>query len=126
MAKWVLKFASYRKKNDIFDAVKSGQKTIETRPINLAVKRNYSQVKVGDVLVMVSLKTKEKLEKVVTFAHVYKSVAEMVKEEPVGKIIPGVKTPEELMVIFEELKKKWGRSYANKLEKYGIVAIGFR
>ena len=125
MAKWILKFASYKKKNDIFDAVKNGEKTIETRPINLEAKRNYSQVKVGDVLRMVSLDTKEEMEKVVTFVHPYKSVSDLAKNEPVGKIIPGVKTSKELVDIFEELKKKWGKSYSNKLEKYDIVAIGF-
>lgn len=126
MARWTLKFASYKKRNDIFDAVKSGEKTIETRPINLAVKQNYSQVKVGDVLVMISLDTKERIEKRVTFVHIYKSVTELAKKEPVGKILPGVKISEELVDVFEEFKKKWGKSYANKLEKYGIVAIGFK
>jgi ASC-1-like (ASCH) protein len=126
MARWILKFASYKKRNDIFDAVKRGEKTIETRSINLAAKRNYSQVKPEDILVMLSLDTKERIEKIVTFVHIYKSVAEMAKKESTEKIIPGVKTSKELIDIFEELKKKWGRSYANKLEKYGIVAMGFK
>jgi len=124
MARWILKFAFWKEKNDIFEMVKSGKKTIEDRPLNLEKKRNYSKVKPGDTLVLLSLDTGEKIEKRATFVHVYRSVEEMAKNEPVEKIIPGVKTPEKLVNIFEELKKKWGRNYARKLEKYGIVAIG--
>ena len=124
MAKWVLKFASWKTKNDIFEMIKSGAKTIEDRPLNLEKKRNYSKIKPGDTLVLYSLDTGEKIEKKAQFVRVYKSVKEMAENEPIGKIISGAKTPEELVSIFEELKKKWGENYARKLEKYGIVAIG--
>jgi ASC-1-like (ASCH) protein len=124
MARWFLKFASYKKKNDIFDMVKSGKKTIEDRPYNPEKARNYSKVKPGDTLVLCSLDTGEKLEKKATRVCVYKSIREMAENEPIGKIIPGVKSSEELVGLFEEFKKKWGGSYARKLEKYGIVAIG--
>lgn len=124
MARWVLRFAAWKKKNDIFEAVKSGRKTIETRLNNKESKRNYSQVKPGDVLVLLSVGTREKIEKKVNYVHVYKSVAEMAENEPVDKIIPGCQSGAELVAIFEQLKKKWGRNYAQKLEKYGIVAIG--
>lgn len=124
MARWVLKFAAWKKKNDVFEMIKSGQKTIEDRPYNPEAKRNYSKIIPGDTLVLMSKDTKEKIEKKASFVHFYKSVAEMAENEAVGKIIPGVKTPEELVGIFEELKKKWGKNYAYKLEKYGIVAIG--
>jgi ASC-1-like (ASCH) protein len=124
MTKWVLKFASWKKKNDIFEMVKSGKKTIEDRPYNPEKKRNYSKVKPGDILVLKSLDTGEKIEKTTRFTHIYKSVAEMAENEPVGKIIPGCRSAEELVAIFEQLKKKWGRNYARKLGKYGIVAIG--
>lgn len=126
MGKWLLKFASFEKENDIFDAVRSGKKTIETRPLNKQSKRNYSRVKPGDVLIMHSLDTNEKIYKTATYVHVYKSVDEMVENEPVDKIWPGIKTPEELLEIYKKAKKKWGKSYAEKLDKYGIVAIGFK
>lgn len=124
MAKWVLKFASWKKKNDIFEMVKSGEKTIEDRPYNPEKKRNYSKVKPGDTLVLKSLDTGEKIEKKASFIHVYRSVEKMARNEPVEKIIPGVKSPKDLVEIFEQLKKKWGSNYARKLENYGIVAIG--
>ena len=124
MAKWVLKFASWKKKNDIFEMVKSGKKTIEDRPYNPEKKRNYGKVKPGDILILKSLDSGEIIEKKVKYVHIYPSVLEMAKNEPVEKIIPGVKTAQELVGIFEQLKRKWGRNYARKLEKYGIVAIG--
>ena len=124
MARWVLKFASWKKPNDIFEMVKSGQKTIEDRPLNLDKRRNFGQIKPGDILVCVSLDTKEKIERIVKWVKIYQSIRKMAEYEPVDQIIPGVKTADELVAIFEQLKKKWGNSYARKLEKYGIVAIG--
>ncbi len=122
--RWVLKFASYKSKDDIFNAVVKGKKTIETRPRNPGSRKDYSKIKVGDVLALVSLDSGREIEKTVTFVHTYKFVKEMAENEPAGKIFPGVSTSAELEEVFEEFKKKWGRSYAQKLEKYGIVAIG--
>lgn len=124
MAKWLLRFASYKKRDDIFNSVKTGAKTIETRPFNPENKRNYSQVEPGDVLVFYSLDSKESFERMATFTHVYPSVKDMAKNEPVDKIFPGIVTPQKLISVYEDLKSKWGKSYAQKLEKYGIVAIG--
>jgi len=126
MSKWFLKFASYKEKNDIFKLVISGAKTIETRPFDPRKKRNYSQVKPGDILQFYSLDSKEKIDKVATFTHVYRSVREMTENEPIEKIFPGIKTAEALMNVYDEVKKKWGKDYAYVLEKYGIVAIGFK
>lgn len=126
MAKWFLKFASYIAPNDIFDAVKSGKKMIETRPRNKKSKRDYSSIKPGDTLVMQSNETRERIEKKVVFVHLYVSIKELAENELVEKIFPGVQTPNELVLIFEDFKKKWGRRYAEKLDKYGVVAIGFK
>ncbi len=124
MSRWLLRFSSYKEKDDIFRLIESGEKTIETRPYNPLKKCNYSKVKPGDTLIFQSLDSGKKIEKTATFMHVYKSVEEMVKNEPVDKIFPGIKTQENLLRVYDEVKKKWGRSYARKLEKYGIVAIG--
>jgi ASC-1-like (ASCH) protein len=126
MPRWYLKFASYKTPNDIFNAVKTGDKTIETRPGNAKGKKNYADIKPEDILIMRSNDTGEELAKVVTFVHSYKSISEMAENEPVGKIIPGINTTEELVNVFDKLKKKWGRRYTEKLEKFGIVAIGFK
>lgn len=126
MASWFLKFASYKTKDDIFNLVKLDKKTIETRPFNPNKKRNYSQIVPGDTLVCYSLDSQEKIEKTATFVRVYKSVEDMLEQEPIGQIFPGVDNSDNLLKIYGELKIKWGKSYARKLEKYGIVAIGFR
>ena len=75
MARWVLKFASYKIKDDIFDAVITRKKTIETRPRNPESREDYSKIKVGDKLVLYSLDSGKKIEKIVTFVHVYNSVS---------------------------------------------------
>lgn len=126
MAKWFLKFASYKKPNDVFDMVKSGSKTIETRPRNKESSRDYSRIKPGDTLIMQSNDTGERIEKTVTFVHLYDSIEGLAENEPVKKVLPGVSSSNELIEVFQELKKRWGRRYGEKLEKFGIVAIGFK
>lgn len=126
MTKWFLKFASYNTPNDIFEAVKSGEKTIETRPRNKESNRDYSRIKPGDTLVMQSNETGERVERTVIFLHKYDSVKQLAENEPVENIFPGIKFPDELIEIFEILREKWGKRYAEKLDKYGIVAIGFK
>ena len=53
----------------------------------------------------------------------YKSVAQMAKNEEVDKIVPRVKSAQELINVFEEFKKKWGKNYAKKLTENGIVVL---
>lgn len=118
----ILKFGSWKKENDIFEAVKNGIKTIETRPAT----EKYLGIGVGDRLTLVSLETSETCERKVSYVHKYKTVEEMGENEEVSKIVPGVKTKEELVEVFEEFKKKWGKEYAEKLEKFGIVAVGLK
>ena len=72
--KWILRFASYKTPDDIFDLVVNGQKTIETRP-------NIKDFKVGDKLVLVSIASKRKIEKTVSFVHIYKSPEEMLEND---------------------------------------------
>ncbi|QQS39204.1 hypothetical protein IPM62_01145 [Candidatus Woesebacteria bacterium] len=86
--------------------------------------KNPANFKPGDILVLKPLDSSEVLDRIVDFIHVYSSVEEMAKNEPVEKIFSGCKSPEELAEIFEEVKKKWGKVYTYKIEKYGIVAIG--
>lgn len=125
MKTWFLKFASNKTPDDIFNFVVSGQKTIETRPVNPKDHPNYTEVQVGDKLLFHSLDSSREIEKTVTFVHIYKSVQDMVSSEPIEKILPSIKTPQELLDIYEQVKQKWGAEYAKNLETHGIVAIGF-
>ncbi len=124
--RWLLKFGSYQSRDDIFHMVERGLKTIETRPINKDKKKNYSQIAVGDKLVLVSLDTKRRIEREVTFVHIYDSVAAMAEHEDPGKIYPGIKNAKELISLFDNLKMRWGAEYARKLETFGVVAIGMK
>ena len=123
MKKWILRFASYRKPDDIFDLVLSGEKTIETRPRNPKSSRDYAKIQVGDVLILKSVVSVRIIEKKVSAVHLYGSVNEMVEKEDEEKIFPGIGSKENLVGFFEAVGKKW-RSYAEKLDKYGIIAIG--
>lgn len=125
MTVWNLKFSSYKKPNDIFNFLKSGEKTIETRPYNPS-KSDYSKVVPGDVIIFESADNGETTRKVVAFVHLYDSLNKMVSNEPVNKILLGVGSPEKLLKVYDELKDKWGKDYKNALEKYGVVAIGIK
>lgn len=125
MVTWFLKFASNQTPDDIFNFVVSGLKTIETRPINPNDHPSYVEIKIGDKLVFHSLDSGREIEKNVTFVHIYKSVQDMVISEPVQQILPGIKTPQEMLDVYEQVKQKWGGEYAYNLEHFGIVAIGF-
>lgn len=122
MGREILKFASWKNPNDIFQAVKNGDKTIETRPATA----KYRAIQKGDELILLSLETGEKITKMVGWIHYYQTVEEMAKKEEVDQIVPGVKTAEELVEVFEAFKSKWGEEYASKLKQYGIVAIGLK
>lgn len=125
MAKWVLKFASYKTTDDILNLVESGRKTLETRPYNPKSANNYALVAPGDTLVMTSTQTGKTIEKTAVRTRVYKTITQMANVEAVDKILPGVSTPEQLIAVFDELKKKWGTAYARKIDQYGIVVIEF-
>jgi len=124
MKKWLLRFASYKEPDDIFNCVANGTKTIETRPVNPESKNNYANIKIGDQITILSLETGKTIDKTAKFVHVYKSVDEMINNEEPKAIFPTIKTRDELRKVYDDVKKKWGSEYKRKLETYGIVAIG--
>lgn len=120
MAKtWILKFAFHERPDDIFDLIVNGKKTIETRPAT----KNFQ---VGDKLILVSLVSKRKIYRKITFIHKYDSIEEMVAKEDEEKIFPKVGSKENLLKIYEDIKKKWGKKYKDSLDHQGIVAIGIK
>lgn len=127
MKTWYLKFASNERPDDIFDLIVSGQKTIETRSRNPNDGDNdYTNVKPGDILHFKSLDSGREIYKTVVFNHVYNTIYEMVENEDVEKILPGVGSKENMLKIYETVKEKWGKKYKYELENFGIVAIGFK
>lgn len=124
---WNLKFASLNKPDDIFELIVSGKKTIETRSRNPTEGENdYTNVKPGDTLHFYSLDTGRELNKTVISNHIYDSVEDMIAQEDVEQILPGVGSKERYIEQLEEAKNKWGEKYKFELEHYGIVAIGFK
>ena len=127
MKTWKLKFASYKEKDDIFNMILNGKKTIETRSRKPNDGENdYSNIEVGDKLEITSLDSGKKVEKIVTFNHAYNSVEKLVQHEDVTKILPNISNNDEYLKIIEEVKNKWGEKYKFELESYGMVAIGFK
>ena len=127
MKTWFLKFASKETPDDIFNLIVSGQKTIETRSRNPTEGENdYSNIKVGDKLLIKSLDSGRELSKEVVSIHIYDTVSEMIQNEDVEKILPGVGSKDKMIENFEVVKNKWGEKYKFELEHYGIVAINFK
>lgn len=75
---------------------------------------------------MVSVVSKRKIEKEITFVHKYKSPEEMLIKEDYKKIFPDIGSKENLLKVYEEAKIKWGKKYKDELEKFGIVAMGLK
>ncbi len=125
MKTYNLDFSSVKTKDDIFNKIVSGEKSIETRPrVEYGV--DFSLIIPGDIIAFKSLDSGRKVEKEVTFLHVYTSLEEMVKNEDVEKISPGIGSKEKLLARYEELKIIWkDRGYAELLAS-GVVAIGFK
>ncbi|HKC04776.1 MAG TPA: hypothetical protein VKC54_02810 [Patescibacteria group bacterium] len=127
MKVWNLKFSSLNKTDDIFDFLVSGEKTVETRSRNPNDgESDYANVKPGDVLHFKSLDTGKEIEKIVVSNHVYNSVEDLVENENVEKILPGIGSKENYLKQFEEVKNKFGEKYKYEVENYGMVAISFK
>lgn len=124
MANWLLKCASYKTPDDIYNLIKSGKKSIETRPYNPGKPNDYSKIKSGDIITFLSLDSGNTFTKTATSVHVYPTISAMVMSESPESILPGIGDATSLIQLYEELKKKWGSEYAYKLDTYGIVAIG--
>lgn len=108
--KYTLRFRVVDK--DIFDAIRSGKKKVETR----AATEKYRSIKAGDTLVLVC--GKEKFEKRVKSAKIYKSITVLVKKYKPNELIPGLKTREELEAAYYNFP-----SYKEKIARVGLTAL---
>lgn len=95
----------------IFDAIKSGQKKIETR----AAVENYRKIGKGDTIVFVC--GKKTLKKKVATAKLYKSIGAVFKDYKIKDIFP-------LLSIISEARKVYFSfpGYRDKIKKYGLIA----
>ena len=97
---------------DIFEAIKDGRKTVETR----AASPKFSDIKAGDIIVLKC--GRERIEKLVKKATIFKNVESLIKKYKISQIHPGVNS-------FAELGKKLVSfpGYREKIKKYGLIAL---
>ena len=97
---------------DIFEAIKSGRKNIETRA---ATVRNIT-MQAGDEIFFVC--GKQSLKRSITKATKYKTIKAMLRDYRVKQIAPDLKTENDL----RDMYFAWP-SYRDKIRKYGLVAL---
>lgn len=110
MTKHILKIRQVDKV--VFDAIKNGQKSIETR----VATDKYRKIKTGDVLVFVC--GDEKLEELVKGVSIYRSIDEMVRVINFKNIMPFVDSVDEMKRVYFSFP-----NYKEKIEKFGLVAL---
>ena len=100
------------KEKAIFDALVSGNKSVETR----AGTPRALLVQEGDIAVF--LCGKERLEKKVRKVSHFSSIEEMLKSYSPGDINPAVDNPEDLKAMYMAFP-----GYEDKIKQYGIAAF---
>ncbi|HMB65998.1 MAG TPA: class I tRNA ligase family protein, partial [Patescibacteria group bacterium] len=115
------KCLNFRRK-DIFQAIKKGEKTVETRALNPEEKdRYFGDIKEGEEAflnlkqedhILDSLRTKIKRVKI------YNSIEELTAEENIQEIMPEAKTEKDLIELYNNIP-----GYKDKIEANGLVAL---
>ncbi|MDD5145585.1 MAG: hypothetical protein PHF44_01965 [Candidatus Pacebacteria bacterium] len=96
----------------IFNAIKSGEKRVETR----AATTKFLNLKRGDGLRFVC--GKDRFEKQVKKFAIFKSIDELVKKYKVKEINPFICSSEDLKKMYYSFP-----NYKEKIKKYGIIAL---
>ena len=110
MKNYILRFRASDK--DIFDALISGQKKVETRAASV----RYKNMSVNDMVTLVcgeSKKTK-RIKKV----KIYKSLDALLRAYKVSDIAPSLKTKAELQALYASFT-----GYIEKIKQFGFLAI---
>jgi len=110
MTRYILRFRAVNR-NTFLD-IKSGKKKVETR----AATKRYGNIKRGDLVVLTC--GKEKFEKKIKKARIFKTITSMVKVYPPNKIMPNISSVRE----FREAYYSYPR-YQEKIKKFGLVAL---
>ena len=97
---------------DIFNFIKNGKKKVETR----AVTERYRDIKQGDILIFIC--GKNKIERQVKRARIFKSLEAMLKKYKVKDINPKLFTSEELKKMYYGFP-----GYKEKIKKFGLIAL---
>jgi ASC-1-like (ASCH) protein len=97
---------------DIFEAIRSGKKKVETR----AGTEKYKNIKPGDKIELIC--RYKKFEKEITKVQRFKTIRAMLKKYKPVQISPFCKTEGELRDMYYSFPE-----YKEKLRKYGLVAF---
>lgn len=97
---------------NIFEAIKNGTKTIETR----AATDKYKAIKEGDILDFVC--SEEHLQKKVLEVKLFKTIEEMVEELGIKPIAPFADSIEEMKNIYYSFP-----NYKEKIANFGLIAF---
>jgi len=98
--------------SNIFDAVKSGVKRVETR----AATPKYSDIKSGDTLVFKC--GSSSVEKKVKLVKIYEDIKDLVKDHSPSEINPEIGTLDQLEKMYYSFP-----NYREKIKEYGIIAM---
>lgn len=96
----------------VFDAVKSGEKTVETR----AATDSFRRIEVGDILVFSC--DGEKFEKEIKNIKIFRSVDEMVGKIDFKKVMPFISSVDEMKKVYDSFP-----GYRDKIKKLGLIAF---
>src|SRR3989344_5482859 len=108
--KYTLRFRAVNK--DIFDAIKSGKKTVETRAATV----KYKDIQAGDSLVLIC--GTQRFEKKIKKATIFKSIPAMLRKYKIKQIMPKLSTQKELEVSCYSYP-----GYKEKIKNFGIIAL---
>lgn len=112
MKKYIFRFRA--KDKDIFKAILSGKKKVETRAGTV----KYSNISKGDTVFLCygSRKVNKKVKKI----KKYKSISSLLKDYTPIQINPFITTKKELENVYHSFP-----NYKEKISKFGLVAIEF-
>lgn len=96
----------------IFEFIKNGRKKVETR----AATEKYRKIKKGDSLVFIC--GKDKLEKRVKGAKIFKNITMIIKKYKIKEIAPHIKTKKGLEEMYYSFP-----DYRQKIKEFGLIAF---
>ena len=110
MKNWTLRFRVVDKKN--FDEVKNGVKSIETRAGTI----KYQPIEVGDTLTFVC--GQNRCVKKITKKFHWKNIDAMVKEVNFKKVMPSVKSVDEMKKVYASYPDS-----EKKIKEHGLLGF---
>ena len=110
--RYILRFRAANR--DFFEAIKKGAKKVETRAATV----KYKDIKPGDIIEFVC--GKDRFQKIIKHATVFKSVSAMLKKHKFIDIMPQVTSVKGLEDAYKSFP-----NYSDKIKKFGIIALEF-